>query len=152
MRYALEQYDSHGFLKAPTWLWLGWLFLAKAWVVFVVAGASRESGNKILAAVYPDHHFLYLGLALGLPSIIFMWLISLRRPERVWLNRLVASARAVTLISIAAQLAQTGYQILLSHGAFTWPNALTLVVLVWFAMYVMRSRSVRDSLKTPAVE
>lgn len=120
--------------------------------MFVVAGASRESGNKILAAVYPDHHFLYLGLALGLPSIIFMWLISLRRPERIWLNRVVSSARAITFISIFAQLMQTSYQIVLSHGAFSWPNALTLVVLVWFAMYIIRSRSVRDSLKTPIVE
>ncbi|WP_218116806.1 DUF2919 family protein, partial [Klebsiella variicola] len=23
----MEQYDSQGFLKAPIWLWLGWLFL-----------------------------------------------------------------------------------------------------------------------------
>ena len=149
VRYGLEQYDHHGFLKAPIWLWLGWLFLAKAWVVFVVAGASRQSGSDILAVVYADHRFLYLGLALGLPSLILMWLINLRKPDRLKLNRFVAMGRTITLFSIAAQWIQTCYQVVLTHGAFHWSNALTLVILSWFAMYVYRSRTVADSLRTP---
>ncbi|WP_154218762.1 DUF2919 family protein, partial [Vibrio parahaemolyticus] len=41
MRYSFDQYDAHGFLKAPILVWLGWMFLARSWVVFAMAGGSR---------------------------------------------------------------------------------------------------------------
>jgi len=72
VRYSIEQYDANGFLKAPKWLWL------------VMAGASRDSGPKILGLIYPDHSMLYLGLAMGVPSIAMMWLVGLRHPDRRW--------------------------------------------------------------------
>ncbi|MGO3799245.1 MAG: DUF2919 family protein, partial [Vibrio casei] len=48
MRYAIEEYDKNGYLKPSVWLYLGWLLLAKAWVVFVIAGASRDVGTRLL--------------------------------------------------------------------------------------------------------
>ncbi|MFN3017258.1 DUF2919 domain-containing protein [Vibrio coralliilyticus] len=149
MRYTLEQYDKHGFLKAPKWLWLGWLFLAKAWVVFVVAGASRESGAKILNIVYPDHSMLYLGLAMGLPSIALMWMISLRSPERKWISHLVSWGKTITMLAIGGQFVQTLYHVYLEHGAFRWANAATLLFLLWFMLYIYKSRSVRDCFSAP---
>jgi len=149
VRYSIEQYDKHGFLKAPKWLWLGWLFMAKAWVVFVVAGASRESGSKILNIVYPDHSMLYLGLAMGLPSIFLMWLISLRNPERGWVNKLVSWGKSITLVTVVSQFSQSVYHVYLEQGAFSWANGITMLVLLWFGLYVMKSRSVRDSFYNP---
>lgn len=125
--------------------------MAKAWVVFVVAGASRESGSKILTIVYPDHSMLYLGLVMGLPSIALMWLISLRSPERKWVNWIVSWGKPVTLLTVASQFSQSLYHVYLEHGAFSWVNGMTLVILLWFGIYVLQSRSVRDSLKTPAL-
>ncbi len=125
--------------------------MAKAWVVFVVAGASRESGSKILTIVYPDHSMLYLGLVMGLPSIALMWLISLRSPERKWVNWIVSWGKPVTLLTVASQFSQSLYHVYLEHGAFSWVNGMTLVALLWFGIYVLQSRSVRDSLKTPAL-
>ncbi|KJY83767.1 membrane protein [Vibrio galatheae] len=144
MRYALEHYDKHGYLKAPTLVWLGWLFLAKAWVVFVVAGASRESGSKILSIVYPDHTMLYLGLIMGIPSILLMWLMGLRNPERGWINKIVAYGRGITLITALVQLSQTLYHVYLVHGAFSWANGAVMLLLLWLVIYVAKSRSVRD--------
>ena len=48
VRYSLEQYDKHGFLKAPLWLWLGWLFLAKAWVIFILLVQAGKMALKFL--------------------------------------------------------------------------------------------------------
>lgn len=152
MRYAIEQYDKHGFLKAPKFLWLGWLFMAKAWVVFVVAGASRDSGSKILSIVYPDHSMLYLGLAMGIPSIALMWMISLRSPERSWINRVVSLGRSVTILTACAQLAQSLYHVYLTHGAFSWTNGAVMLLLLWFILYVAKSRSVRDCFYNPATQ
>jgi hypothetical protein len=152
VRYSVEQHDKNGFLKAPIWLWLGWLFLAKAWIVFVVAGASRESGAKILGIVYPDQTTLYIGLVLGVPSIIFMWLIGLRNLERLWVNRIVSWGRFVTLMTIGVQFAQTFYHIHIESGAFSWANGITLMLLLWMAIYLVKSRSVRDSLRIPSLQ
>lgn len=145
MRYALEQYDKHGFLKAPKLVWLAWLFLAKAWVVFVVAGASRESGSEILSIVYPDHSMLYLGLAMGIPSIVLMWMVSLRSPERTWINKIVAHGRSITLVTAFAQMSQTFYHVYLTHGAFSWTNGAIMLLLLWLIIYFVQSRSVKDS-------
>ena len=97
------------------------------------------------------HASLYLGLAMGLPSIALMWLISLRSPERKWVNWIVSWGKPVTLLTVASQFSQRLYHVYLEHGAFSWVNGMTLVVLLWFGIYVLQSRSVRDSLKTPAL-
>jgi len=152
VRYAIEQYDKHGFLKAPKLLWFSWLFLAKAWIVFVVAGASRESGSKILSIVYPDHTMLYLGLAMGVPSIALMWLVNLRSPERHWVNRIVAWGRSITLVTATLQLSQTMYHVYLVHGAFSWANGAVMLLLLWLIIYIARSRSVRDSFHNPPMQ
>ncbi|MFM2589212.1 DUF2919 domain-containing protein [Vibrio sp. TBV020] len=152
MRYAIEQYDKHGFLKAPKLLWFSWLFLAKAWIVFVVAGASRESGSKILSIVYPDHTMLYLGLAMGIPSIVLMWLVNLRSPERRWINRIVTWGRSVTLVTATLQLSQTLYHVYLVHGAFSWTNGSVMLLLLWLILYIGKSRSVRDCFKNPPMQ
>jgi len=126
--------------------------MAKAWVVFVVAGASRDSGSKILSIVYPDHSMLYLGLAMGIPSILLMWMVSLRSPERNWLNRIVSWGRSITLVTASAQLAQSLYHVYLTHGAFSWTNGAVMLLLLWFIIYVAKSRSVRDSFHNPPAQ
>lgn len=146
MRYSLEQYDKHGFLKAPLWLWLGWLFLAKAWVIFILAGASRENGAQILDILYPDHQLFYFDLFMGLPSLMLMWAIGLRSPDRPWLNKAIGITRLLTLAIAAGQFTQTIYHVYLEHGAFRWSNAVTLIILLWFMLYTYKSRHVRDCL------
>ncbi|MCG9631183.1 DUF2919 domain-containing protein [Vibrio fortis] len=144
MRYSLEQYDKHGFLKAPILLWLGWLFLAKALVVFVVAGASRESGAKILEIVYPDHQMFYVGIALSVPSVLLMWLFGLRSPERPYINTIVSWGRWVTFFAVLSQFAHTVYLVYLDHGVFHWLHGVTLMLLLWFLIYLIKSNTVRD--------
>lgn len=144
VRYAIEHYDQHGFLKAPKWLWLGWFFLARAWIVFVVAGASRESGSEILTIVYPNQTGLYLGLLMGLPTIALMWLYGLRSPERTWLTRVLYYGRPLTLVIAVAQWLQWAYQVYLHHGAFSWTPGGIGLLLTWLIIYLVNSRSVKD--------
>ncbi len=125
--------------------------MAKAWVVFIVAGASRESGSKILNIVYPDHSMLYLGLAMGVPSIMLMWLISLRSSERKWVNWIVKWGKGITLLTVLLQFSQGVYHVYLEQGAFSWANGVTMLVLLWFGLYTYQSRSVKDTFKNPAV-
>ncbi|PFG55631.1 Protein of unknown function (DUF2919) [Vibrio sp. ES.051] len=152
MRYSFDQYDTHGILKAPIFLWLGWMFLARSWVVFAMAGVSRDSGSKILAIVYPDSNTLYLGLAMGVPSLLLMWLMGLRHPDRNWVNQVTRYGREVTLILCAIQLAQSVYHVYLEHGVFNWANALTMTLLTWFMIYLLNGRWVKDCFHVPQLK
>ncbi|SJL82327.1 DUF2919 domain-containing protein [Vibrio palustris] len=141
MRYSLEDYDQHGFLKTPIWLWLTWFWLSKAWLVFVMAGATRHNGVDILAFCYPQRSHFYAELALGLPAVIMMWCLHLRHPERVimtqWIHRLT---RKVTLLSLIAQASLGVYYVILQHGKFEWFNGISLLFLLWMVLYVCNSR------------
>jgi hypothetical protein len=149
VRYSIEQYDKHGFLNAPGWLWLGWLFLAKAWIIFIMAGVSREAGGKILEFIYPVRETLYIGLGAGGPVILLMWLFGLRHPDRQWLVRLLRYGKHITALTTLFQLWLVGYQIYLDRGNFSWPNALTLVGLLWLLIFVLKSRRVQDCFRSP---
>ena len=149
MRYTIEEYNSDGFLKAPIWLWLGWLLLAKAWIVFVVAGASRNVGATLLEIIYPVHSTLYIGLVAGFPAITLMWLLGLRKTERKLICRLLTHGKIYTIFTVSIQLILVSYQIYLDDVQFSWPNAITLVSLLWLLIYVVKSRRVRDCFRSP---
>ena len=50
-------YDAHGRLRLPLLFWLVLLLQARTWVLFVIAGASREQGTALLNLFYPDHAY-----------------------------------------------------------------------------------------------
>ncbi len=128
------------------------MFLARSWVVFAMAGVSRESGSKLLAIVYPDSETLYLGLLMGIPSLLLIWLMGLRQPERKWVNKIMNYGRELTLILCGIQLMQTMYHVYLEHGVFNWANALTITLLSWFVIYLLNGRWVRDCFNVPSFE
>ena len=61
-------YDAHGRLRLPLLFWLVLLLQARTWVLFVIAGASREQGTALLNLFYPDHDNFWLGLIPGFIS------------------------------------------------------------------------------------
>lgn len=152
MRYSIEEYDSEGFLKAPKWLWFGWLFLAKAWVVFIVAGASRDSGAELLEIIYPIRSTLYIGLILGFPAIVLMWLLGLRKSERSRICTLLSYGKWITIITVSLQLLLVGYQTYLDNVQFSWANSLSLLGLVWLLIYISKSRRVQDCFQSPLLK
>lgn len=147
MRYSIDEYDSEGMLKVPKWLWLGWLFLAKAWIVFIVAGASRDLGAKVLEIIYPVHQTLYVGLATGLPAMFLIWLTGIRHSPLRFVGLLYRYGRSITLVTIFMQLALVSYQIYLDSLRFNWVNAFSLVGLGWLLLYTLKSQRVKACFK-----
>ncbi|WPC74841.1 DUF2919 domain-containing protein [Vibrio porteresiae] len=144
MRYSVEQYDHYGYLKAPIWLWFTWVWLIKAWIVLVMAGASQEAGPRLLALIYPQKSHFYTELALGIPALLLMWMIHLRRPDGRVMTRVVQRcARLLTLLSLWAQLGLTSYYVLLQHGQFHWFSAVSIVLCLWLLLYVWRSETIK---------
>ncbi len=147
--YSVDDYDGNGFLKPSLWLWLSWLFLAKAWIVFIIASASRTMGAKLLSIVYPVPDSLYLGLVVGLPVVVLAWAISLRTPERVWLNKILSFGRSYTFAVVSAQFVITLYHLSITQWLFNWSDALTLLGLVWLLIYLSHSKRVKDTFTIP---
>lgn len=63
-------YDGHGRLRLPFLFWCVLLLQARTWVLFVIAGSSREQGNTLLNLFYPDHNAFWLGLLPGVPAVV----------------------------------------------------------------------------------
>lgn len=151
MQYSLEAYDKHGFLKPPIWLWLGWFFLARAWVVFVMAGASRNQGSDLLTMFYPDHDRFYLGLLLGLPIILLMWLFGIRKKNNQIAEHVWRYGRLFTILVVLIDLVMVVEQIIVSRGQFHWVNAIVLLLLSWLLLFLYKSRRVKDCFITESV-
>ncbi|KFC06578.1 inner membrane protein [Trabulsiella guamensis ATCC 49490] len=128
-----SDYDSHGRLRLPV-LFLGILLLqARTWVLFVMAGASRQQGDTLLNLFYPDHNNFWLGLLPGIPAVI-AFLLSGRRHQfpRVW--------QGIRWLLIIAQLALLLWQPLLWwQGDALSGIGLTLVILDGFALWWLLS-------------
>jgi len=78
-------YDSHGRVRLPFLFWCVLLLQARTWVLFVLAGASRDQGNTLLNLFYPDHDNFWLGLLPGIPAVLAFLLSGRRhRVPRLW--------------------------------------------------------------------
>lgn len=85
LKYPPEEYDAKGQLRLPFLFWLILLLQARTWLLLMMAGASRQQGNDLLALFYPDRQSFWLGLALGVPSAIGLLLTGYRqRWPRLW--------------------------------------------------------------------
>lgn len=73
-----SDYDAHGRLRLPFLFWCVLLLQARTWVLFVIAGSSREQGSTLLNLFYPDHDAFWLGLLPGVPAVL-AFLLSGRR-------------------------------------------------------------------------
>ncbi|HHE5696312.1 TPA: DUF2919 domain-containing protein [Citrobacter amalonaticus] len=115
-------YDNHGHLRLPFLFWLVLLLQARTWVLFVIAGSSREQGTALLNLFYPDHDNFWLGLLPGIPAVL-AFLLSGRRYSfvRLW--------HALRPLLIAAQVALLCWQpVLWLNGSPVNGVGLALVV------------------------
>ena len=78
-------FDAHGRLRLPLLFWCVLLLQARTWVLFLMAGASRQQGDAILNLFYPDHDRFWLGLLPGVPAVLAFLLSGYRqRLPRAW--------------------------------------------------------------------
>lgn len=65
-----SDFDAHGRLRLPFLFWCVLLLQARTWVLFIMAGASRQQGDVLLNLFYPDHDNFWLGLLPGIPAVL----------------------------------------------------------------------------------
>lgn len=105
LKYLPDEYDAKGQLRLPFLFWLILLLQARTWLLLVMAGASRQQGNDLLALFYPDRQSFWIGLALGIPAAIGLLLTGYRqRWPRLWQRW-----RLVLIASFLISLLSQGY-------------------------------------------
>lgn len=80
-----DDYNSHGMLRLPLWFWTILILQARTWLLFVMAGASRQQEGGLLSLFYPDRHSFLYGILLGTPPVL-IFLLSGRRHQlhKLW--------------------------------------------------------------------
>jgi hypothetical protein len=131
--FSPSAYDGHGRLRLPFLFWCVLLLQARTWVLFVMAGASRQQGDTLLSLFYPDHDNFWLGLLPGVPAVV-AFMLSGRRHQ---LPRLWPLMRWVLIV---AQLALLLWQPLLWwQGEPLSGIDLTLLIFDGFALWWLLS-------------
>lgn len=145
MNYQPTDYDRHGLLTLPVLFWGILLLQARSWVLFIVAGASREQGAAILNIFYPDSTLFLLSLIPGIPAVL-AFLLSGRRLTlpRLWRSWywVLAAAQTCILVMQANVLVESGGQ---SPGAVAL-MAADLFALWWWLFH----RRLRACFQVPA--
>lgn len=133
-----SDYDSVGRLKLPLLFWGVLILQARTWVLFVIAGASREQGSALLTLFYPDRDTFWPGLLVGLPAAV-AFMLSGRRQQ--W----PALWRAWRSVLVATQLLLLLWQALLwwQGEAVTGVTLALLITDVYALWWMLTSRRLR---------
>jgi len=99
-RVSPGAYDHLGALRLPLWFWGVLVLQARTWILFVMAGASRQQGEGLLQLFYPDTQRFWFGIILGLPAALAFLLA----PRRHQWPRLWRAWRWVLCLSLLAAL------------------------------------------------
>lgn len=138
IEFSPSDYDHHGRLRLPFLFWWVLLLQARAWVLFIIAGASRGQGDTLLMLFYPDRDSFWLDLLPGIPAVA-AFLLSGRRQRfpRCW--------RIVRWLLIVAQL------VLLTWQPVQWamgeslsdPGLLLIIVDAFVLWWLLCDRRLR---------
>ncbi|MFD2180302.1 DUF2919 domain-containing protein [Veronia pacifica] len=144
-----DHFDQHGNRKAPWLFWFATVFLARAWWIFVFAGASRGQGETLLSLFYPDKYALYTGFVTGTPALCLMLLAGSQHLFPVWLKAKWQYLWWLLPASCLVDLAIQVKHMMMLHWQFQWSAAVTLVVGGWVTFYLLKSRRVRLLFSVP---
>ncbi|MGL5007221.1 MAG: DUF2919 domain-containing protein [Plesiomonas sp.] len=134
--YHPNEYDNHGQLRLPWLFWVIVVLQAKTWALFIIAGASRETGNALLTLFYPSIDDFWFGMSLGLPAV-FLFLLAGRRQNwpKIW-----QMSRFLLPCMLFGDLLMLLKQAIFKPADFALPNATLLMLTVWALAYVLRSK------------
>jgi hypothetical protein len=114
-----------------TTLQLASLFLSRAWLLLIIAAASRQSGSAILEVIYPDRPLFYTGLAIGLLPLSRLFLV------KQWQRLCFNTQRILLLFTALADLTLLVHILAQHHWALSLMQAIPLwcvLMLVWLLL------------------
>lgn len=148
-KFNFGLYDKHGNAKTNFLFWVACLCLARAWIVFIIAGVSQTQGTRLLSLFYPNHNGLYLGLGLGFFAVSLMFLAGNLHHFPLFFARCWRYGKEILLVNLVIDLGLQIHALYLIHWRFDWSSALTLLVTAWLSAYFFMSRRIKFLFTAP---
>jgi hypothetical protein len=147
LKLPLHKYDEAGRVKPPWLLFVCLCFMARGIVVFIASLSFRQDGGLLLSIFYPVKYQFYLSLLTAIPAILTLFFLGFR--ERIWkAGKGVVYIGLPILLSylLLSDLFIQIYILRAQHFAFAWPTALSLLSVMLFCWYLLRSKHMRIML------
>ena len=145
--YPLQHYTEAGDLKAPAVLLYILLFLSRTWILLLVSVASQQTGDKLLQIFYPDKVHFYLGLIVGLLTLIVFLVSGRRHAQDNWAFKCWPFCFYLILASILGDLSLQLYYLYLDHFRYSLSASIQLVIVTWGCLYIFKSKQLKDCFK-----
>jgi hypothetical protein len=116
--------NSHGVLRVPGPLWLGFAVLARYWILMLVVTVSaRRSRESVL--LLGDGGVPWIWLAMQLPIVLLMIAAAQRTPTAGrWARALWHNGRLIVTLTALLNLGWTAHLLWLSDDWALWPELL----------------------------
>ena len=139
----LKFYDDEGRIK-PTWpLMASLLVLMRAILVFIASISYRPDTSLLLGLFYPDRHYFYLCLLVGLPALLVMTMVIWRHWLRERWTGCFYLIKPLVMLALLADIALHLHMANHGHWVFSWIIALTLLADMLILLYWLRSRTLK---------
>lgn len=137
----LKYYDDAGRVKPAVILICCVVFLCRSMLLFANSFTLRQDNSDLLGLFYPEKHYLYLGMLLGLPALIAYLLIVFRetmvKRHYYWLFLCI---KPLFLLSCILDIG-LHYSLAKAHyWQFSWSIALSLLLDSLICFYLLKDR------------
>jgi hypothetical protein len=121
---AFLDVNSHGVLRVPGPLWLGFAVMARYWILMLVVTVSaRRSRESVL--LLGDGGIPWMWLAMQLPIVLLMVAAAQRTPTGGrWARALWHNGRLIVTLTALLNLGWTAHLLWLSDDWALWPELL----------------------------
>ena len=144
-RYTPDDFDKHGYLKAPISLYLLLLLLLRAYVIWLLSVANFSNTEQLIEFFYPNKQTFIFGLLSGAAALLVLILHSLRRPKAYkFTAQLWRYGQWLLWLAVLTDIGLTLWQLSLTHFRFVPQTALILLALSFAVGYLWRSQRLPD--------
>ncbi|MEP2651422.1 MAG: DUF2919 family protein [Paraglaciecola sp.] len=140
----LKFYDASGRVIPSLSLYLCLLYLSRSFLIFIASLSGRDSSDTLLRIFYPETNFLYISLAIGLPTLAVLVIVGFR--EKIWRNHktwLFGFVKPCIIASVTGDLSFNLMLAKLNNWQFSWVIAVTTLVSFFCLYFILKDNHIR---------
>ncbi|MFT5162881.1 MAG: hypothetical protein ACI9FJ_001461 [Alteromonadaceae bacterium] len=147
-RYTPDDFDQHGYLKAPKGFYIVLLVLLRPYIVWVLSVANRKEPTALIEFLYPLKTDFFMGLATGAGALLVFAFSSLRRKEAYgWIPPCWKLSRWLLWVTLLADVVLTLIVVKNAHFYFQYQHAAVFLSLFFSGLYLFKSHRLQDFLQ-----
>ena len=147
-RYTPDDFDKHGYLKAPIGFYLLLVVLLRPYIIWILSVANRKESTVLIESLYPVKSDFFMSLAIGFGAVLVFAFSSLRRKDAFgWLPTVWKASAGLLWITLLADFLSTLNVVKNAHFIFQNQHAAVFLGLFFAALYLYKSQRLADFLR-----